>query len=161
MPMTVLKGLISLVNHFVDLFWGIGYFGWQFSMLYAAYISYSFSGIYLAIYLFVFVLSGLINHLVLKRYIYGPRPLGSKPFLANEHFKKHVNGMPSGHAQQAAFSLTYAYLLSGKYAYETIALFLLTLFQRYVYKNHTLMQLVAGSLIGIGVAYLTILLIKN
>ncbi len=158
--MTFTKGLTMLLARFVDLFWGIGYFGWQLSMLYAAYVAYSVSWFYLFLYVLIFVLTGLFNHTFLKRYIYDERPLDSQPFLAAEKFKKHVNGMPSGHAQQSAFSLTYAYLLSGKYGYQTSLLFFITMLQRYVFKNHTFMQLLAGAVLGVAIAYFTVYLDK-
>jgi membrane-associated phospholipid phosphatase len=62
---------------------------------------------------------------------------------------KRANGMPSGHAQQTAFALTVAYKMTKKMLYPSILLFLLTVVQRYVYRNHTIAQLAAGSVLGI------------
>jgi membrane-associated phospholipid phosphatase len=63
--------------------------------------------------------------------------------------------MPSGHAQQTAFSLTIAYLITNKYLYQSIALFFLTLLQRYVYRNHTFYQLLAGTILGVMLGYVS------
>jgi membrane-associated phospholipid phosphatase len=150
----------ELYEHFEDFFWGIGYFGWQASAVYAFYVSYLNSWIDIIGFVIVFLTSGWLNHLILKNYIYDPRPAGSAAFLANEHIKLHQNGMPSGHAQLTAFSLMYAYLLSGQRLHESLALFSVTILQRFVYKNHTAAQLLAGSLLGAILAYLTVYCLK-
>ncbi len=152
----ILDRIQELINHITDLFWGIGFFGWQISTVYTMYISSMHSILYFIIYLSVFLFSGWMNHAVLKDYIHDPRPKDSIPFLASEKFKRITNGMPSGHAQQTAFSLTFAYLICGKRFYESWLLFLITILQRYMYKNHTLMQLVVGSIIGFILAYITV-----
>jgi len=151
----------ELYEHFEDFFWGIGYFGWQASATYALYISYMSSFIDVLVFSIVFLLSGWLNHLVLKDYINDPRPKDSAAFLANEHIKIHQNGMPSGHAQLTAYSLTFSYLLSGKRLYESWALFLLTVLQRYIYKNHTLAQLVVGAIVGVAIAYVTVFVLDK
>ena len=147
--------MIFLTDHFTEFFWGIGYFGWHISSLYAMYICYSISWVYLLIYIFVFDISSILNHVILKKYINDLRPDDPRPFLVSEQFRKRVNGMPSGHAQQTAFSLTFSYLLSGKNFYASLVLFSLTIYQRYVFKNHTFWQLLVGSIMGVAIAYLT------
>ena len=154
--MTFSKGLTQLTDQFVYLFWALGYFGWHLSMLYALYVSWGISSFYFLIYIFVFILTGFINHVLFKKYIHSPRPLDSTPFLKAEHYHKHVNGMPSGHAQQTAFSLIFAYLLTGKHLAASWGLFLITILQRYVFKNHTIAQLAAGSILGAVIGYGTI-----
>jgi len=160
MKIEATKGINDLLEHYTDLFWGIGYFGWQISSIYALYVTYKYSFLSLIVYILVFILSGWSNHIVLKNYIDDPRPSDSTPFLSSEHFRKGTNGMPSGHAQQTAFALTLAYLLSNQYLYQSIALFLITVYQRYVFKNHTIPQLFVGSIIGFVIGYLTFLLIS-
>jgi len=160
MKIEATKGINDLLEHYTDLFWGIGYFGWQISSIYALYVTYKYSFLSLIVYILVFILSGWSNHIVLKNYIDDPRPFDSTPFLSSEHFRKRTNGMPSGHAQQTAFALTLAYLLSNQYLYQSIALFLITVYQRYVFKNHTIPQLFVGSIIGFVIGYLTFLLIS-
>lgn len=161
MELKPLKGVSELYEHFVDFFWGIGYFGWQISTVYAMYVSLVFSWVYFVTFIIVFVLSGWVNHAVLKDYINDPRPLDSAPFLSSEYFKKRVNGMPSGHAQQTAFSLTFSYLLTGRRFYESWILFLITILQRYIFKNHTIPQLLVGSVLGFAIAHLTVYLLTK
>jgi len=157
------SGLTHLTTSFIDLFWGIGYFGWQISVLFALYILYTYSSAYswvpIIIYLFVFLLCGWFNQHIFKMYIKDPRPLNSQQFLSSEHFIKHANGMPSGHAQQTAFSLTVAYLVSNKYLYESLFLMFIAVLQRYTFHNHTIWQLLAGSILGVIIGYITFLVI--
>jgi hypothetical protein len=160
MEIKATKGFNELIEHYIDLFWGIGYFGWQISSIYALYVTYIYSFVSFIIYIFVFLLSGWANHIVLKNYINDPRPADSTTFLTSEHFRKKTNGMPSGHAQLTAFSLTIAYLLSNQYLYQSIALFVITIYQRYIYKNHTIPQLFVGSIIGIVIGYIIFLFIS-
>lgn len=158
--MALLKGLTDLTSHFAEFFWGIGYFGWHISTVYALYACYSISWVYLLLYIFVFDISSIFNHLVLKKYINDLRPDDPRPFLVSEQFRTRVNGMPSGHAQQTAFSLTFTYLISGQHFYASWFLFSLTIFQRYIFKNHTFWQLLVGSILGVSIAYLTLHLEK-
>lgn len=151
--MKFIEGIEELISHFVDFFWGIGFYGWQISTCYALYISTFYSWSYSIIYALVFILFGWFNHIILKDYINDPRPADSIRFLASEHFNKRSNGMPSGHAQQTAFSLTLAYLLTGEAFYESWLLFGITVLQRYVYKNHTIPQLFAGGVLGLCLGY--------
>jgi membrane-associated phospholipid phosphatase len=161
MKIPFLDKLHDLYEHFEDFFWGVGYFGWQASAVYALYISYLVSWIDMVVFALVFVLSGWVNHIVLKNYINDPRPSGSMAFLANEHIKLHQNGMPSGHAQLTAYSLVFSYLYSGRYLYESIALFAVTILQRFIFKNHTAAQLFAGSVLGVAIAYFTVYVLKQ
>jgi membrane-associated phospholipid phosphatase len=62
--------------------------------------------------------------------------------------------MPSGHTQQTAFALTIAYLFSKKNLYLSIGLLILTSIQRYVFRNHTLIQLIVGGIVGFGLGYI-------
>ena len=64
--------------------------------------------------------------------------------------------MPSGHSQMVLFSTTYIYLVLKNIPLTLFYLLLTlnTLVQRIRYKNHTVMQVIVGSLVGALVAYL-------
>lgn len=132
---------------FTQLFWGIGYFGWQIASVYAFIALYSIQPMYSIYFFIVLSISGLLNKLT-KYWFISPRPKNCIKFLASEVCKEGSNGMPSGHAQFTAFSLTVAYLFTHHYLFLSIALFLVTLIQRVVYNNHTILQLLVGSIIG-------------
>jgi membrane-associated phospholipid phosphatase len=152
--------LSKLTDEFKDFFWAFGYFGWQLATIYALYVAYGLGVNYMVLFIIFFLLSGLLNHSVLKKFIKDLRPLDSAPFIASEKFRKRTNGMPSGHAQQTAFALTFAYLLTNKFFYLSILIFVLTVVQRYVFKNHTLPQLLAGGVLGCGLGFGSFFLLK-
>jgi membrane-associated phospholipid phosphatase len=105
------------------------------------------------LFFILFSLSGYLNHVVLKDVIQDLRPADGIVFLASEKIRKRTNGMPSGHAQQTAFALTIAYLFTHKHLMVSIALFALTVLQRFVFRNHTLPQLIAGGALGLVLGY--------
>ena len=145
----IIKGVSELFNELKDFLWGIGFFGWQIAFVYGLYVSFTYKVSYGFLFLVLFLTSGFINEKILKNLIFDLRPSNSTPFLHTEVFKKKTNGMPSGHAQQTAFALTYSYLLTRKYLYESFALFIITVVQRYLFNNHTIPQLIAGGFFGI------------
>jgi membrane-associated phospholipid phosphatase len=112
---------------------------------------------YLFFYILGFGLNNLLN-IALKLLIREPRPRDDTQFL--EFIGNRVGydkyGMPSGHAQNCFFSLVYITLVLNQ---PMITLFyigisFICIVQRYEYKNHTLIQLFAGSIVGILFAYL-------
>lgn len=69
-------------------------------------------------------------------------------------------GMPSGHAQNCGYCLSFITLVLNDPFISTLysSISIISLFQRYLYKNHSLLQLIVGLVIGIGFGYLTYLL---
>jgi membrane-associated phospholipid phosphatase len=116
--------------------------------------------IYLTFFIIGFILNNIFN-ILLKLSIKEPRPnkeqLLVEILTANGkrlNFDKY--GMPSGHAQICGFALAYITLvlnnpyISGLYLFVSI----LSLLQRYKYKNHTILQLIVGFIIGLLIGYL-------
>jgi membrane-associated phospholipid phosphatase len=108
---------------------------------------------------------------MLKGLIRQPRPKEDLHVFTEIKNKKRygfdVYGFPSGHAQLAFYSLGF---LSNALKREKhflpilfvfISISLITLYQRFAFKNHTAIQLVAGSLIGFLVGYITYYLAKR
>lgn len=112
---------------------------------------------YLIFYIFGFGLNNLLN-IALKLLIREPRPRDDTKFieLIGNRFGHDKYGMPSRHAQNCFFSVGYITLVLNQ---PMITLFyvgisFICIVQRYEYKNHTLIQLFIGSIIGILFAYL-------
>jgi membrane-associated phospholipid phosphatase len=108
-------------------------------------------------YIFGFGLNNLLN-VILKLLIREPRPSGDTKFieLMGNRVGHDKYGMPSGHAQNCFFSLVYITLALNQ---PSITLFysgmsFISIIQRYEYKNHTLIQLFIGSIVGTLFAYL-------
>ena len=93
---------------------------------------------------------------VLKHIIKQPRP--KNPIKINRYDVKHskTHGMPSGHAQLVVTNLVYLSLLTKNNIITTISscIALLTLYQRYVFRMHTLSQLACGAIVGYITGYL-------
>jgi membrane-associated phospholipid phosphatase len=116
---------------------------------------------YLKFFIIGIILNTILNCL-LKIVIKEPRPSEDIKIIeigvVNGHrisFDKF--GMPSGHAQMCGFMLAFitmvykSPIISGFYLIVTI----LTLFQRYLFKNHSIFQLLIGLTIGILFGYNT------
>jgi hypothetical protein len=64
--------------------------------------------------------------------------------------------MPSGHAQSCGFNLAFITLvlnnsfITGLY----LVISFISLYQRYKYSNHTILQLIVGFLLGLGFGYM-------
>jgi membrane-associated phospholipid phosphatase len=123
--------------------------------------------IYLITYLFGFFINIGINSFS-KAIIQEPRPSEDKHILnpAKTHLKRYSfdkYGMPSGHAQGAFYTASFLFF---SLKHNLLSLFcfllsLLTLFQRVKYKNHTVPQVVIGSVVGLAVGYLFYLMAKK
>lgn len=110
---------------------------------------------------YAFFLFGFINDILnrlLKRWIRDPRPslfqheetgkFDKLTFIAGRW------GMPSGHAQQIFYCIGYL-LYSGNTTVNNINLIpillllsVLTVYQRWIYHYHTVLQLLVGSIVG-------------
>ena len=111
---------------------------------------------YLQFFVSGFILNNILN-IILKLTIKEPRPTTDQKAIeigvvngARISFDKF--GMPSGHAQNCGFCL--AFITMAINDPFVTALYLLTsvisLFQRYLYNNHTILQLIIGFTIGCG-----------
>jgi len=105
-------------------------------------------------YVGLFLGSTLINKL-LKILFKQPRPDGSRTIVDEPYQGADAYGMPSGHAQSVCFSATYLYLTTKDLFWLALELCVvsLTVLQRWKYKNHSIEQLAAGSLVGTFLGY--------
>jgi membrane-associated phospholipid phosphatase len=107
--------------------------------------------VYLSGYVIFFVANTFLNRL-LKLTFREPRP--SDYQIYDTYFEKTTNGeefgMPSGHAQSAAFSITFLYLLTRSIPLLITTIFIaaLCVYQRWKYRRHTIKQLVSGLFTG-------------
>jgi membrane-associated phospholipid phosphatase len=115
-------------------------------------------------YLQVYVVGSILNNIlnaILKYAIKEPRPSKDSSVLkiaiANGNRVSYDKyGMPSGHAQNCGFNLAFITLvlnnsfITGLY----LVISFITLYQRYNYSNHTILQLIIGFIIGIWFGYM-------
>jgi membrane-associated phospholipid phosphatase len=117
--------------------------------------------IYLYFFFYGFILNNILN-IILKVAIKEPRPTDEQKVIeigiangARISFDKF--GMPSGHAQNCAYCLAFITMVLYDPLITAIYIVLTfnTLFQRYLYNNHTILQLVIGSFIGLLFGFIT------
>jgi membrane-associated phospholipid phosphatase len=116
--------------------------------------------IHLQFFVFGFILNNILN-IILKLAIKEPRPTKDQKAIeigvtngARISFDKF--GMPSGHAQNCGYCLAFITMTLNN-PYITILYTIITfnsLFQRYLYNNHTILQLIIGIIIGTTFGYL-------
>jgi membrane-associated phospholipid phosphatase len=117
-------------------------------------LSSSYTHEYAVLYIFFVFLDIFVNE-VLKGIIKQPRPLGYKTnnevYYNLDYNGVHKYGMPSGHAQSSAFSLTYIGLVtkSPLLIVAEMCIGSVVLYQRWATQKHTILQLIAGTIIGI------------
>jgi membrane-associated phospholipid phosphatase len=157
--------MIDNIQEVVDSFienplLGIGYYG-PIIMIFIN-IYFLCNRLFWCLVYVCFILVNIALNKGLKTWIKEPRPINWKAFISFEKLEKEESyGMPSGHAQSVGFSLIFYYLLFGidEIFYIMICITTLTIYQRYINKNHTLVQLFVGLIIGgifsYGVFYFT------
>jgi membrane-associated phospholipid phosphatase len=120
--------------------------------------------IYLSVFVLGFILNNILN-IILKLAIKEPRPLKDEKAIeigvvngVRIGFDKF--GMPSGHAQNCGYCITFITMsLNNPFITTLYSLIsLISLFQRYLYNNHTILQLTTGFIVGGGFGYLTYLI---
>jgi len=116
-------------------------------------LSSSYNHEYAVLYVFFILVDVFVNE-TLKGIIKQPRPLGYKSnnevYTNLDYRGVQKYGMPSGHAQSTAFSLTYVGLVTKSPLLIVTELCIggIVLYQRWATQKHSILQLVAGTLVG-------------
>jgi membrane-associated phospholipid phosphatase len=147
------------LNMMINLLFALGYFSEFIMLIIVIFVMYP-NLLDMIFYLFFLVINGLLN-VTLKSIIKQPRPEEYTKFLYSEHrSRKHpAYGMPSGHSQNVFYSITYLYLTAKDWIeWLPVGLLMATLMviERYIFHNHTLLQLFAGALLGIIFGFLVV-----
>ena len=115
---------------------------------------------YLQFFVFGTILNNILN-IILKLAIKDARPSKDQKAIeigivngARIGFDKF--GMPSGHAQNCGYFLSFITMTLNEPIITALfsVISLISLFQRYLYNNHSILQLLVGLTIGIGFGYL-------
>jgi membrane-associated phospholipid phosphatase len=141
----------------IDFIYAVGYFGDLLTSLITIFIL-SGNIAYLLAYLILFPLDVAVNKL-LKILIKQLRPPNPIKFLDKDRFVKSKRpfGMPSGHSENVFFSLTFIYFFFHRVNAWIILLGIIgiiTMYQRYMFHNHTITQLIMGAITGCVFGYL-------
>jgi len=113
--------------------------------------------------LIYYVVGIVINYFLnysMKGIIKQPRPSGDVELINiathnGKRFGYDIYGMPSGHSQMAFYSVMFIHLALKNVKITVIYLLVAvaTMYQRVKYRNHTVLQVVVGSLVGSIVGY--------
>jgi membrane-associated phospholipid phosphatase len=109
-------------------------------------------------------------NMLLKQIFREPRPQNPMTFIdSNDMIGNNYYGLPSGHAQSVFFSLTFFYKVI-KPASNSNTIFILyimscicilTLYQRWKYRRHTIKQLLFGAVVGTFFAWTLVFITKT
>ena len=140
----------------------IGYFGPKILFFATLYLLFP-NKMMLAIYIAGFFINLWLN-VGLKMVFLEPRPAStshsfkydlSEKYTNVKELSAHAYGMPSGHAQTVFYSVAYIHYalhnMTTTIIYTLIALN--TLRQRVEYKNHSIKQVICGSIVGLIFGY--------
>ena len=168
---------IKILHYFMttflsELFNEFGTFGPIILIFLSMYLLWNHDNLFF--YYIVGIFSDSILNLVLKGALQQPRPSEDikqfnlalshgKRFLFKDGIPHDIFGMPSGHSQSSLFSTVYIFMSLRKTNTLYIYLFisLITMSQRVVYNYHTVLQVIAGALVGGGFGYFVYYLAKE
>ena len=147
-----------------EIFYKFGAFGPVILFIFSCYLLRNKETL-LYYYNIGFFINSILN-IVLKGILQQPTPSedikqfnlalnSGKRFIFKDGVPFDIFGMPSGHAQSSLFSTVYLYfaLKNLNILYIYLFLSLVTVSQRVVYKFHTLLQVMIGSMIGALLGY--------
>jgi len=140
----------------------LGYFGPQILLLTTFFLLLKKTKL-LQIYFFGYLFNISFN-ILLKGIIQQPRPSEDKHVfniwlnnkMKTDRFWYDHFGMPSGHAQNVFYSTSFILLCSNNIYWILFYLLISfnTIYQRVKYKNHTVSQVIIGSIIGVLIGWL-------
>jgi len=151
-------------NKIKNFVYAVGYFGEVIMFILAVVLLFK-NYTDLIFYIIGLGFSDTLNK-YLKKIIKQSRPENVIKYLDSEKIDKTkvVYGMPSGHSQNVFYSIFYLYMCCVRDQNLILLLFafmgMITIYQRYTFYNHTILQLVVGAILGISIAY-SVLYIKN
>jgi len=149
----------------MNIYYEIGSHGPVILMFLSIYLLSNKSNL-LFYYLIGYIIEIILN-IVLKGIIKEPRPCfnnkefnlavkNNKRFVFKDGLPFDLFGMPSGHASSVMFSTIFVYLALRKtnWLYVYLLISAITISQRFVYKYHTISQLIVGVFVGSLFSYL-------
>jgi membrane-associated phospholipid phosphatase len=114
---------------------------------------------YLKFFISGFILNNILN-ILLKICIKEPRPSNDRTTVETaiyngERVSFDKYGMPSGHAQNCGYCLAFITMVYNSPIITGIYIIIscLSMYQRYSFNNHTILQLLVGFIIGLFVGY--------
>jgi len=148
---------MNIIHTFISLFYALGYFGDTI-----AFFITSLTILNRPLFFIFYILFAYLNLLLnkfLTNQIKQKNPKNPIKFLASDTFSKHRYGMPSIHSQNMFFSIMYCFLVT-KQLVLLLIIGLIVIYERYVFRDHTMKQLIYGALLGSIIGYLSYSIVK-
>ena len=158
------NSFVNVINMrfvYIEFLFAIGYFSGVIALIIVVWLLRN-NLVWEFLYILGYIANMVLNH-KLKMWFKEPRPqIGQVTFLnRNLSWMKQLYvksqdekyGLPSGHMQDVCYTLVFLGFLFG-YSLPVwcwicvIMMMILTVVQRFVFKKHTMFQLIAGSFIG-------------
>jgi membrane-associated phospholipid phosphatase len=149
----------------MTILYELGAYGPIFLILLSWYLLWDYKNLFF--YFNVGIIANAVLNIMLKGLIQEPRPIfdSEKVSLVKRHAKEYffqngipfdIFGMPSGHAQMALFMSTFIYLSLERtnLLYLYLVFSLIICYQRVNSKYHSIPQVIVGSIVGSGFAYI-------
>jgi len=158
------KDFVTAVLNHAQIINAIGFFADTIVVVWVACLLYS-TPLLFVVFLISVIVSTVMNK-TLKHWLHEARPSHPLRFLARERFSsKKAYGMPSGHSQLTFFSVAFYWLVtdppSTSVALTLLTISLLSCYERWAFRNHTVMQLVGGAVVGVVLAWFITLYFKK
>ncbi len=140
----------------------LGYFD-PYILNFISFVLVFFSYPWLFPPLICFTLLSYVVNFSIKNIIRQPRPSNEIRLFNSDHMKIDTYGMPSGHAQIVSFfTVILIYLYKNTYlSLFSLIVSLATYYQRWLYRAHTLGQVVVGACLGAATGYIFIFYIND
>ena len=160
---------MSIVTNIYDEF---GCYGPNILIFLSLYLLWNHDNLFF--YYVIGIVIDFILNITLKGMIQQPRPSfntkefnlalkNNKRFIYKDGIPLDLFGMPSGHSSSVMFSTIFVYhaLKSTKWLYVYLCISAIIISQRVVYNYHTISQVIVGSFVGVGLAYVMYILAEK
>ena len=156
-----MPALSKIWNGFLSLFYAVGYFGDKIVFLIICLLFLNQPKFFIS-YIFFSIINIIINKYLIN-VIKEKNPSNPIKFLASDTFSKHRYGMPSIHCQNIFFSIMYSYLILKQWLLLLITgiIGIIVIYERYIFRDHTMGQLIYGALLGLIIGYISYFIFSN
>jgi len=148
------------LNNLNNLFYAVGYFGDTISFFIICILIFN-KFIFFIFYIIFFIINIYINNYLTNK-IKQKNPPHPIKFLESDTFSKKRYGMPSFHSQNIFFSIGYVYFILNNFIWRVVLLLIgfFVIYERYVFRDHTMEQLIYGALLGLILGYIFYFIVK-
>jgi len=147
-------------NNLNNLLYALGYFGDTISFFIICILIFN-KFIFFIFYIICFIINMCINNYLTNK-IKQKNPSNPIKFLESDTFFKKRYGMPSFHTQNIFFSIGYVFFILNNFIWRLVFLLIgiSVIYERYVFRDHTMKQLLYGSLLGLLLGYISYCIVK-